>query len=167
MLFSLLVKLFRKKLKIEFPRFFFDYFYRYYIKFTMTSEKDQINVSDNEAPKAEVSDSNVEDKIPKYFAFTIPYRNSLSNPTITKFQKNNDLTYDEVQNLIANDIVLNSNYSTFTMALCRVNYIKTLNINDDDIDECYLKFEELSSHVTRRLFAEVCAIDTEVGALGI
>ena len=147
MLFSLLVKLFRKKLKIEFPRFFFDYFYRYYIKFTMTSEKDQINVSDNEAPKAEVSDSNVEDKIPKYFAFTIPYRNSLSNPTITKFQKNNDLTYDEVQNLIANDIVLNSNYSTFTMALCRVNYMKTLNINDDDIDECYLKFEELSSHL--------------------
>ena len=92
--------------------------------------------------------------IPKYFGSVIPFNGSTINTsTRNKYYRDNNLTFEELDELIFNDIVCNNisqgsyGHNCINILICKVNSIKSMMLNDRDINDNYVKFQETSSHI--------------------
>lgn len=94
------------------------------------------------------------DMIPKYFGSIIPYKSSpITTSTRNKYYRDNNLTYEELDDLIHNDVCCDittnrsHNRNSISLLICKVNAIKSMVLDDKEIDENYMKFQETASHI--------------------
>ena len=109
------------------------------------SEQDQTNINT----------LNVDGQtIPKYFGSVIPYKGSpITTSTRNKYYRDNDLTYEQLDELIhndiASDITTNKSHSrnSISFLICKVNEIKSMILDEKEVDDNYMKFQETASHI--------------------